>query len=232
MYLRWEPVAARNEQEMDTAQLIKLLKTDPQLLRNEQIEQMIQHFRSRITWAKQESEDRKETLRDWIVQMLDYRKWFRFTLEYEKGDQARRELTDARFNVLSGGEKAMAMYIPLFAATYSRYASSKSDAPKLISLDEAFAGVDEENMRDMFELLTQLDFDYIMTSQALWGCYDTVPSLSIYEVYRPKDVKFVTLIRYFWNGQRRSLVTDDQDQLFNPPKVTATKEELSYVTTR
>lgn len=211
LWLKWEPRAARNEQELDTAQLVKLLKTDANLLRDEQIEQMVNHFRSRITWAKRESEEHKETLRHWINQLLDYRQWFRFTLEYEKGEQSRRELTDARFNVLSGGEKAMAMYIPLFAATYSRYSDSREDSPKIISLDEAFAGVDDENMRDMFELLTQLDFDYMMTSQVLWGCYDTVPSLSVYEVYRPKDAGFVTLIRYHWNGFQRRLVDELAD---------------------
>ncbi len=208
LLLKWESRAARNEQELDTAQLVKLLKTDANLLRDEQIEQMVNHFRSRITWAKRESEEHKETLRYWITQLLDYRQWFRFTLDYEKGDQSRRELTDARFNVLSGGEKAMAMYIPLFAAVYSRYSDSRPDSPKIISLDEAFAGVDDENMRDMFELLTQLDFDYIMTSQVLWGCYDTVPELSVYELYRPGDAEFVTLIRYHWNGIRRTLVDD------------------------
>ncbi|MHB1128223.1 MAG: TIGR02680 family protein [Bacillota bacterium] len=211
LFLKWEPKAPSSEKEMDTLQLVKLLKTDPHLLRDEQIEEMIAHFRSRITWAKEESEGR-DTLRHWVNQLLDYRQWFRFTLYYEKGEQPRRELTDARFNVLSGGEKAMAMYIPLFAATFSRYNDSRADAPKIISLDEAFAGVDEENMRDMFDLLTQLDFDYMMTSQLLWGCYDTVPNLSIYEIYRPKDVNFVTLIRYHWDGVQRRMLVEEEPQ--------------------
>ncbi|MBC7325748.1 MAG: hypothetical protein H5T99_10615, partial [Moorella sp. (in: Bacteria)] len=111
-------------------------------------------------------------------------------------------LTDSRFNVLSGGEKAMAMYIPLFAATYSRY----SDAPRLISLDEAFAGVDEENLQDMFGLLTEMGFNYMMTSQVLWGCYATVPGLAIYELYRPRGATCVTLFHYRWDGYQRHLV--------------------------
>lgn len=57
-------------------------------------------------------------------------------------------------------------------------------------------------------MLTQLDFDYMMTSQVLWGCYDTVPKLSVYEIYRPKDAKYVTLIQYYWNGFRRMLVDE------------------------
>lgn len=207
LHLKWEPRAASNEKELDTLQLVNLLKKDPQMLRNQEIEQMIEHFRSRISWAKQEA-DQHDTLRQWIYRLLDYREWFRFTLYYEKGEQPRRELTDSRFNALSGGEKALSMYIPLFAATYSRYNDCRPEAPKIISLDEAFAGVDDENMRDMFGLLTQLDFDYMMTSQVLWGCYDTVPKLSVYEIYRPKDATFVTLIQYYWNGFRRMLVDE------------------------
>ncbi|MBF7083794.1 TIGR02680 family protein [Desulfallas sp. Bu1-1] len=208
LHLKWEPRAAANEKELDTAQLVRLLKTDPRQLRDEHIEQMIEHFRSRITRAKLEA-DQQDTLRQWIFRLLDYRQWFKFTLYYEKGGQPRRELTDARFNVLSGGEKALSMYIPLFAAANSRYNDSRPEAPRIICLDEAFAGVDEENMRVMFELLTHMSFDYMMTSQVLWGCYDTVPRLSIYEVYRPRDVDYVTLIRYYWNGTRRVLVDEE-----------------------
>ena len=47
----------------------------------------------------------------------------------------------------------MAMYIPLFSAAYSRYSDARPDALRIISLDEAFAGVDENNIRDMFDLL-------------------------------------------------------------------------------
>lgn len=207
LHLKWEPKPAANEKEMDTLQLVSLLKKDSQMLRYQEIEQMIEHFRSRINWAKQEA-DQHDTLRQWIYRLLDYREWFRFTLYFEKGEQPRRELTDSRFNAMSGGEKALSMYIPLFAATYSRYNDCRPEAPKIISLDEAFAGVDDENMRDMFGLLTQLDFDYMMTSQLLWGCYDTVPRLSVYEIYRPKDTDFVTLFQYYWNGYKRILVDE------------------------
>lgn len=206
--LRWEPRPATNEDEMDTAELVKLLRTDAALLREEPLDRMVMHFRSRVNWARREAEHR-DTLREWIYRILDYRHWFRFTLYYEKGEHSWRELTDARFNVLSGGEKAMAMYIPLFAATYSRYMSSREHSPKLICLDEAFAGVDEANLRDMFELLTDMGFDYMMTSQVLWGCYDTVPNLSIYELIRPQDADFVTLIRFHWDGKRRRIIGQD-----------------------
>lgn len=205
--LDWDPKAAQNEQQMDTAALVELLKRDSHRLREDEIDAMIQHFRSQIGYAKQSAQSEKESLRKHLYEVLDYRNWFQFELKYRKGEQTGyRPLTDSRFNVLSGGEKAMAMYIPLFAATWSRYSDARADAPKLISLDEAFAGVDEENMRDMFQLLTEMGFDYMMTSQVLWGCYDTVPKLAIYEIYRPKDVDFVTLFHYRWNGRVKEYV--------------------------
>lgn len=209
--LHWEPKPASGEQQLDVFNLVELLKRDSHRLREDEIDAMVKHFRAQITSAKQSAQEEQESLRHHLYKVLDYRSWFRFELKYRKGDQTGyRPLTDARFNVLSGGEKAMAMYIPLFAATWSRYSDARVDAPRLISLDEAFAGVDEENMRDMFKLLTDMGFDYMMTSQVLWGCYDTVPKLAIYEIYRPKDVDFVTLFRYRWNGKRKEYVESDE----------------------
>ncbi|WP_018306008.1 TIGR02680 family protein [Desulfitobacterium hafniense] len=205
--LKWIPLGQKTENELDTQTLIELLMRDAERMDDEEFEKILTHFRTRILKAKQEAQEEKESLRRYIYQMLDYRAWFEFKLEHRKGDQSNyTELTDSKFNVLSGGEKAMAMYIPLFAAAYSRYSDANPDAPKIISLDEAFAGVDDANMRDMFQLLTDMGFDYMMTSQVLWGCYDTVPSLAIYEIYRPRDADAITLFHYRWNGKTRSLI--------------------------
>lgn len=213
LQLQWLPKAAQSEQELNSDELVNLLRRDAHLLHDDEVEQLISHFRSRVQWAKQGAAEERETLRKHLYDMLDYRSWFQFSLRYKKGDEAQyRELTDSRFNVLSGGEKAMSMYIPLFAATYSRYADAGADAPKIISLDEAFAGVDDENIRDLFGLLSQMDFDYMMTSQVLWGCYDTVPNLGICEIYRPKDADYVTLFRYRWNGKTREFISNEAGQ--------------------
>ncbi|PWK04931.1 TIGR02680 family protein [Tumebacillus permanentifrigoris] len=198
--LKWEPRPKNSEQEMDTSDLVRLLRIDYVHLTDEDRERIQEHFRSKIQQAKSEAEH-TAALRVIIHEFLDYRKWYRFQLSHKKGEQAGyRELTDSQFNAMSGGEKAMAMYIPLLAAASSRYKGASSDCPKLISLDEAFAGVDEENVRDLFKLLTEMDFDYMMTSQVLWGCFDTVKGLAIYEIVRPKNADHVDVIRYYWNG--------------------------------
>ena len=106
----------------------------------------------------------------------------------------------------------MAMYIPLFTACYSRYQEASDTAPYIISLDEAFAGVDENNIREMFEIVEQLGFDYIMNSQVLWGDYDTISSLAVYELVRPKNADHVGVLRYQWDGSKIVLQLEQEPE--------------------
>lgn len=206
--LRWKPCTAEQEEEMDTRELVELLRSDSRLLKEQDVERVTQHFRSKVNRAKDVLADKGygESFHQVIKEMLDYRQWFSFTLYYRREGEQRKELTNNVFYTFSGGEKAMAMYIPLFSAAYSRYLEAMEDAPYIISLDEAFAGVDENNIRDMFDLVEKLGFDYIMNSQSLWGDYDTVSSLSICELVRPKNASYVSVVRYFWNGRVRQLL--------------------------
>ncbi|MBD1379523.1 TIGR02680 family protein [Metabacillus arenae] len=209
--IKWRPKTAEAEEEMDTKDLVDLLRSDPRLLKLEDMQRVTTHFRSKITRARDLSlsEGYGTTLHQVIKEILDYRRWFTFTLYFKREGEAKKELTNHVFFTFSGGEKAMAMYIPLFSAAYSRYQEADENAPYIISLDEAFAGVDENNIRDMFELVEELEFNYIMNSQALWGDYDTVSNLSICELVRPKNAPFVTVIRYLWNGTNKRLLLDE-----------------------
>ncbi|MFX3625117.1 MAG: TIGR02680 family protein [Ectobacillus sp.] len=211
--IKWRPRTAETEEELDTKDLVELLRMNSRLLKEEDLMRVTKHFRSKISRAREMIEERGQgnTLHQVIKEVLDYRKWFAFTLYYEKTNEPKRELTNQQFFKFSGGEKAMAMYIPLFTAAYSRYQEASLDAPHIISLDEAFAGVDENNIRDMFELVEELGFNFIMNSQALWGDYDTVPALSICELVRPKNAPYVTVIRYIWDGNVKRVVFDTEE---------------------
>lgn len=211
-YLQWKPKTAESEEQLDTRELVDILRTDANILRMEDFNRVTEHFRSQVDRAKRMLDDGAygQTFHQIIRDVLDYRQWFEFVLYYQKEGESRRELTNRAFDRLSGGEKAMAMYIPLFSSVYARYQSAGEQAPRLISLDEAFAGVDENNIRDMFQLTEELGFNYIMNSQILWGDYDTVNRLSICELVRPKNADFVTVIRYLWDGQCKRLIMDDE----------------------
>jgi uncharacterized protein (TIGR02680 family) len=206
-HLDWKPVRSEQDAELDTKELVDLLHADPSVLKQEDMDKIVHHFQARINRAREEASTQErdvESFQTAVRELLDYRQWFQFCLYYDQGEQIRRrELTDRGFFRFSGGEKAMAMYIPLFSAAYSRYLEAGPDAPYIITLDEAFAGVDERNIRDMFKLVEELGFNYIMNSQALWGDYDVVPALNIYELLRPANASYVTVVPYHWDGHVR-----------------------------
>jgi len=180
--LSWKPKSAENDNEIDTGDLENILLRDHSLLTNEDIERVAKHFRSKIKTAKIALEDSGAAINymELVRDALDYRKWFEFQMFYKRNMEDNKVLTNAAFNRFSGGEKAMAMYVPLFAAVNAQYKkASNIDHPKMIALDEAFAGVDDKNISSMFELVSTLGFDYIMNSQSLWGCYETVKGLKL-----------------------------------------------------
>ena len=209
--LDWKPRKAENDEELDTVQLEEILLRDRALLTMEDIEKVAAHFRSKIRMEKQKLEEDNGVINymDLVRDALDYRKWFEFHMFFKRGEEQKKLLTNAAFNRFSGGEKAMAMYVPLFAAVNAQYKKAENkDHPRMVALDEAFAGVDDKNISSMFELVHKLDFDYIMNSQALWGCFETVKGLRIAELLRPQNSKTVSVIRYTWNGKER--VLDEQ----------------------
>ena len=205
--LNWKSKRAETEEQLDTRQLVELLQKDSEIMREEEVEKLSMHFRSKIAEARKLSNEGNtmQSFHAVMREVLDYRKWFEFTLECQKTGEKKKELTDRVFFTFSGGEKAMSMYVPLFSAVVAKYAGAREEAPRLVSLDEAFAGVDEMNIRDMFRLMRECQFNFMINSQVLWGDYDTMPGLAIYQLLRPENAKFVTVIKYVWNGKERVL---------------------------
>lgn len=206
--LEWKSRKAENDEELSSQKLVKLLKTDVHLLKSNDLTQLSSHFQSKIATARKlsEKEEVNESFHQIMRHVMDYRNWFDFTIMYEKTGDKKKELTNNAFYQFSGGEKAMSMYVPLFSAVAAKYATANEDAPMLIALDEAFAGVDEKNIDTMFELIGKFGFDYIMNSQVLWGDYPSVKALAIHELFRPENARYVTVISYTWNGHIKTLV--------------------------
>ncbi|SHK05470.1 TIGR02680 family protein [Anaerobranca californiensis DSM 14826] len=198
--LKWVAKKADNELQLDTNRLIEILEKE--VIEAKDIEHLSQHFSSRVREILRQSEDgERKNYYTVIKEILDYRKWYEFKLYSSKEGEREKELTNNAFYQLSGGEKAMAMYVPLFTAVYSRYDKAKKDCPRIVALDEAFAGVDEENIRDMFRVLKEMDLDYLLNSQVLWGTYDTVENLAIAQIERPDNSEYVCVSRYLWKGK-------------------------------
>lgn len=209
--LRWRSRTAEHEDQLDTRELVNLLKKDYRLMREDEAARLSRHFRSKVEEARRHAKDSGGMVSFYQVMKdtLDYRKWFEFQLFYQKSGERQKELTNSAFGTFSGGEKAMSMYVPLFSAVVAKYQGGRQDAPRLISLDEAFAGVDNKNIRDMFRLMTEFQFDFIINSQVLWGDCDTLDALAIYQLIRPENAKYVTVMPYLWNGKAKEMMDSE-----------------------
>jgi uncharacterized protein (TIGR02680 family) len=141
----------------------------------------------------------------WIEQLteaLDYRAWHRFAIERHQGGAWRSATGPA-----SGGERVLTASVPLFAAASSYYSSAGNPhAPRLVMLDEAFAGVDDDSRAKCFGLLTSFDLDVVMTSEREWGCYREVPGLAIAQLARTDGIPAVLVSHWEWDGATRRQV--------------------------
>jgi uncharacterized protein YPO0396 len=144
------------------------------------------------------------SLLEHLSRALDYRRWHRFRV---------KRFQDGAWRPLSGpassGERALGLTVPLFAAASSHYASAEHPhAPRLVLLDEAFAGIDDEARAHCMALIREFDLDFVMTSEREWGCYAELPGLSICNLVRREGVDAVFVSRWSWDGRARRVEAD------------------------
>ncbi|TDC82022.1 TIGR02680 family protein [Actinomadura sp. 7K507] len=132
-----------------------------------------------------------------LTRALDYRSWHMFTIQRLQDGQWRPATGPA-----SGGERVLAASVPLFAAASAHYKSAGNPhAPRLVALDEAFAGVDDDSRAKCLGLLATFDMDVVMTSEREWGCYPQVPGLSICQLSRRDGIDAVLVTPWRWDGR-------------------------------
>jgi len=147
--------------------------------------------------------------RDHLSGALDYRRWHRFVVERQQENVWRR-LDKRTYGTGSGGEKALALTLPRFAAAAAHYRGASEKAPRLVMLDEVFAGIDPTMRAQCMGVLTQFDLDVVMTSENEWGCYPTVPGLGIYHLTAVPGIDAVAATHWIWNGTERRKVDIQQ----------------------
>lgn len=76
------------------------------------------------------------------------------------------------------------LHLPPFAAASAHYGAADVTAPRLIALDEAFAGIDEGMRAELMGLLVSFDLDILLTGHELWGVYEQVPAVIAYDLLR------------------------------------------------
>ncbi|WJK33902.1 TIGR02680 family protein [Solwaraspora sp. WMMA2065] len=149
--------------------------------------------------SRERLRDEAATWHEQLTRALDYRAWHEFAIQRHQDGQWRPATGPA-----SGGERVLAASIPLFAAASSYYGSAgNAHAPRLIALDEAFAGVDDDSRAKCLGLLATFDLDVVMTSEREWGCYPQVPGLGIAQLARHDGIDAVLVTPWRWDGRER-----------------------------
>lgn len=145
----------------------------------------------------QRATDGTGKLADHLAAALDYRCWHRYRVSRSQG----AEWKPLAGGAASSGEKALGVTVPMFAAASGHYAScGNPHAPRLVLLDEAFAGIDDEARSHCMGLIKAFDLDFVMTSEREWGCHPTLPGVAIAQLQRLPNVDAVHVSRWRWDG--------------------------------
>jgi len=142
----------------------------------------------------------RDTYREVLAAVLDYRSWHTFELQLLSPGSAPQRLTRKKHSEMSGGEKSAAIHMPLFAAANALYSSSKPTCPRLIALDEAFAGIDDQFKPELLGLTVKFDLDLFMTGHDLWVTYPTVPVIAHYDMKHDKASHTLSSLLVLWDG--------------------------------
>jgi len=129
-----------------------------------------------------ENPDPEKSFHQALEAALDYREWYGFrffSVQFER----RSEISDRRFQSRSGGERSAVLYTFLFAALGARFDAMR-DGPRLIGLDEAFAGMDAANIAALYSVLDTLDLSLIATSPSDIYLSRSLPAASAYRLFR------------------------------------------------
>ncbi|HMO47471.1 MAG TPA: TIGR02680 family protein [Rubrivivax sp.] len=151
------------------------------------------------------------SLLEQLARALDYRHWHRFRVQ---------RWQDGQWRPLSGpassGERALGLTVPLFAAVSSFYSRAGSaHAPRLVLLDEAFAGIDDSARGHCWALVREFDLDFVITSEREWACSAELPGVAIAQLQRREGVDAVHVSRWVWDGRARRR-EQDPDRRFAP----------------
>jgi uncharacterized protein (TIGR02680 family) len=203
--LRWEV----DPEQLDAVKAARaLLLRDPADLSEAERASLQAFVRARVDQARAELEANAP----WEARLretLDYRAWHRFSLQLAHRDwEGFQPATARRLQKLSTGERSIALHLPMIASVAAHYAADgggPAACPRLILLDELFAGVDTANRAQLFGTFSAWDLDAVFTSDHEWCQYATLDGIAIHHLHPPTADEPVTSTRFTWDGRRRQI---------------------------
>ncbi|HEX2041657.1 MAG TPA: TIGR02680 family protein [Acidimicrobiales bacterium] len=203
--LKWE---VDDDQPQAVKAARTLLLRDPAGLSDEERASLQDFVRARVDQARAELEANAS----WEARLretLDYRAWHRFTLQLAHRDwEGFQPATAKRLQRLSTGERSVALHLPMLASIAAHYTDvdgRPAGCPRLILLDELFAGVDGHNRAQLFGTFTAWDLDAVFTSDHEWCQYASLDGIAIHHLHPAVGDEPVTSTRFTWDGRRREL---------------------------
>jgi hypothetical protein len=199
--LRWE---VDPEQPDAVRSARSLLLKDPAALTESERAALYSFFRARLDQVRA-GLDGSAGWDTRLREALDYRAWHRFVVDVGHQDWAGFvPATTARIQRLSTGERSMALHLPMLASITAHYGGAgTSTCPRLILLDELFAGVDTANRGQLFGMLVTWDLDAVLTSDHEWCAYATLDGIAIHFLHPAQGTDPVTSTRFVWDGHQR-----------------------------
>ncbi|WP_405137055.1 SbcC/MukB-like Walker B domain-containing protein [Nocardia sp. NBC_01388] len=176
----------------------KLLDRDSSELVPDDLATIRSHFAAEIRAARAAHPER--SFPEILAATLDYRTWRVFSFTIITADGTEDRLTVARHSALSGGEQSVSLHLPLFAAAHVMLDSADPQAPRLLALDEAFAGVDDNGRSELLGLSVQFDLDLFMTGYDLWITYPHVPGCAHYDLAHSTAENTVSATLLVWDS--------------------------------
>lgn len=196
MRLSWE---VAEDAAPGTKEAVALMFKSGALMADSDREALLTFLRERLDEARTGGELAR-SLQEQMLSVLDYRRWHTFAVECQADGGPWKRMTKKVHAAGSGGQKAVMLHLPLFAAAAAFYDSARSGAPRFILLDEAFAGIDRQTRGELMGLLADFDLDFVMTSFEEWGFYPQLDGLSTYHLAREKGMPGVYADWFVWNG--------------------------------
>ena len=196
----------------------RLLNTSTDLWSAQDRQAVGEMLRQRIAAERSHADaDQGGSLLEQLARALDYRRWHRF----------RVQRWDGQWRPLSGpassGERALGLTVPLFAAVSSYYTQgSYEHAPRLVLLDEVFAGIDDTARAHCWALIREFDLDFVVTSEREWACSAELPGVAIAQLQRREGIDAVHVSRWTWDGRAKHR-SDDPNRRFPAPGTMPTR---------
>jgi len=189
---------ARSDADPTRKEMLALLRYDARFLGPDRLARVRELLKREVQSARTERPDR--TYLEILEEAVDYRRWHFFELQLVDATGQVTRLTRRAHSRLSGGEKAATVHLPLFAAAHTHFSAGSTHCPRLVALDEAFAGIDETGVPQLLQLASTFDLDWFLTGHDLWVTEPFLPGVMHYDLAHDPVARVVSAWPILWNG--------------------------------